>query len=187
MWGISVRHWWISVAFWLVVFEKARSAYNLIRIHPEDEWKMAFITPTDHYEYLVMPLWAHEHTDSLPRIHEWGVLGVPPSLSILTISLFTPGTWPNIATTWSRSFRNWESTIFNSSWRILSSTKPPSSSLGMSSLPKGCRWMTTSCKPFETGLYPLWWRKYRGFQALLISIVDSSDLSAPSLHLDALL
>ncbi|KAL0192333.1 hypothetical protein M9458_010629, partial [Cirrhinus mrigala] len=32
-----------------------RSAYNLVRICAGDEWKTAFITPTGHYEYLVMP------------------------------------------------------------------------------------------------------------------------------------
>ncbi len=32
-----------------------RSAYNLIRIREGNEWKTAFITPSDHYEYLVMP------------------------------------------------------------------------------------------------------------------------------------
>ncbi|KAL0183658.1 hypothetical protein M9458_019354, partial [Cirrhinus mrigala] len=32
-----------------------RSAYNLVRIRQGDEWKTAFITPTGHYEYLIMP------------------------------------------------------------------------------------------------------------------------------------
>ena len=32
-----------------------RNAYHLVRIREGDEWKMAFNTPTGHYEYLVMP------------------------------------------------------------------------------------------------------------------------------------
>ncbi|KAI5628755.1 hypothetical protein C0J50_0089, partial [Silurus asotus] len=32
-----------------------RSAYNLVRIREGDEWKTAFITPSGHYEYRVMP------------------------------------------------------------------------------------------------------------------------------------
>ncbi len=32
-----------------------RSAYNLVRIREGDEWKTGFITPSDHYEYQVMP------------------------------------------------------------------------------------------------------------------------------------
>ncbi len=31
------------------------SAYNLIRIREGEEWKTAFVTPTGHYEYRVMP------------------------------------------------------------------------------------------------------------------------------------
>ncbi|KAK1792592.1 hypothetical protein P4O66_012527 [Electrophorus voltai] len=31
------------------------SAYNFLRIREGDEWKMAFITPSEHYEYLIMP------------------------------------------------------------------------------------------------------------------------------------
>ncbi|KAL0173110.1 hypothetical protein M9458_033421, partial [Cirrhinus mrigala] len=32
-----------------------RSAYNLVHIRAGDEWKTAFVTPTGHYEYRVMP------------------------------------------------------------------------------------------------------------------------------------
>ncbi|KAL0186760.1 hypothetical protein M9458_018430, partial [Cirrhinus mrigala] len=32
-----------------------RSAYNLVRIRAGDEWKTAFVTPSGHYEYRVMP------------------------------------------------------------------------------------------------------------------------------------
>ncbi|KAI2663408.1 hypothetical protein H4Q32_011928 [Labeo rohita] len=31
------------------------STYNLIQVHEGEEWKTVFITPSGHYEYLVMP------------------------------------------------------------------------------------------------------------------------------------
>ncbi|KAL0186690.1 hypothetical protein M9458_018360, partial [Cirrhinus mrigala] len=32
-----------------------RSAYNLFHIRKGDEWKTAFVTPSGHYKYRVMP------------------------------------------------------------------------------------------------------------------------------------
>ncbi|KAK3549898.1 hypothetical protein QTP86_015514 [Hemibagrus guttatus] len=44
-----------STAASIFFFLDLCSAYNLIWIREGDEWKTAFITPTGHYEYLVMP------------------------------------------------------------------------------------------------------------------------------------
>ncbi|KAK3574736.1 hypothetical protein QTP86_017539 [Hemibagrus guttatus] len=46
-----------------------RSAYNLIRIREGDEWKTAFVTPTGHYKYLVMPYGLVKRPLRVPRLH----------------------------------------------------------------------------------------------------------------------
>ncbi len=56
-----------------------RSAYNLVRIREGDEWKMAFITPSGHYEYLVMP-YGLAYAPSIFQGFMNGVPGVPPQL-----------------------------------------------------------------------------------------------------------
>lgn len=51
----------ISSAFEILqgatIFSKLniRNAYHLVHIREGDEWKMAFNTPSGHYEYLVKP------------------------------------------------------------------------------------------------------------------------------------
>lgn len=47
-----------------------RRTYNLIRILEGDECTMAYITPTGHYEYLVM-LWSHQRPLHIPGLHEY--------------------------------------------------------------------------------------------------------------------
>ncbi|KAK3520927.1 hypothetical protein QTP86_000805 [Hemibagrus guttatus] len=48
-----------------LLLRASSSAYNLIRIRKGDEWKTAFITPTGHYEYLVM-----EYLEFLQAVHQ---------------------------------------------------------------------------------------------------------------------
>jgi hypothetical protein len=39
-------------------------AYNLLKICPGDEWKIAFCTRYGHFEYTIMP-WPHQRTRNL--------------------------------------------------------------------------------------------------------------------------
>ena len=43
-----------------------RNAYHLVRIREGDEWKTGFNTPLGHFEYLVVSVWTHQCTLSLP-------------------------------------------------------------------------------------------------------------------------
>lgn len=73
--------------------------YNLILICQVDEWKAAFVTPTGHYEYLVMP-YALVNTPSVFQgfIRCSGSSYIDLCWSTKMTSFFTPGAWPNIAT-----------------------------------------------------------------------------------------
>lgn len=58
---LTIKNWYplplISSAFEVTIVTKLdlHNAYHLVHICEGDDWKMAFNTPTGHYEYLVMP------------------------------------------------------------------------------------------------------------------------------------
>ncbi len=74
-----------------------RSAYNLLRIREGDEWKTAFVTPTGHHEYCVMP---HELVNAPSVFQDF----IDSYLFTSTIYSYTPGVGPNIASMLRRSY-----------------------------------------------------------------------------------
>lgn len=45
-----------------------QSIYNLFQIREGDEWKTAFVTPSGHYKYLVIPYMTVQLTLSFPEL-----------------------------------------------------------------------------------------------------------------------
>ncbi len=87
-----------------------RNAYNLIRIREGDEWKTAFVTPTGHYEYLVM-LYGLVNAPSVFQDFMHKVLRENLHRFVLVYIddiLIYSRSMANIATTLRRSWNAWE-------------------------------------------------------------------------------
>ncbi len=133
-----------------------RTTHNLVHFREGDVWKTAFITPTGHYEYLVMPMALPTPPPS--SRNSWtrcsGSSFTPSSLSTSMIYSSTPGTWPTIATTLRRSFRGSVLTICTSSWRSVNSIALLCSSLATSSVKWDFKW-TRGRRPLSrSGRFP---------------------------------
>ncbi|KAF7216968.1 roquin-2-like, partial [Nothobranchius furzeri] len=102
-----------------------RRAYNLVKIKEGDEWKTAFITPTGHWEYLVMPLTALQSSrGSLTRFSE--TCWVARYSRISTTFLSTPRPRQTMYSMYGPSSPDSSRTDYTANQRSVPFTKHPS-------------------------------------------------------------
>ncbi len=92
-----------------------RSAYNLNRIREGDEWKTAFVTPTGHYEYCIMPYGLVPPYSRTLCMRYSGSFSIDSYSFTSTIYSYTPGVGPNIASMLRRYYNVWRNMSY--SWK----------------------------------------------------------------------
>ncbi len=117
-------------------------AYNLIQIREGDEWKTAFVSPTGHYEYYVMP-YGLVHAPSVFQDFMYDVL--PGCTLVYSRSIAEHRHYV------AEVLKRWGNITSFSRPRSAHSTKPQCSSLVITSTKMASKWTRGRSPPLRTG------------------------------------